>query len=610
VGSAALQRGQKWTIAVSAVVGAHVLLSLLAPRGFSLTALGDILQNAILFCATIAIVANVRTAAPKARLFWALMGLGMGMWLTSQVMWTYVEVYLRHEAPNPFVGDVILFLHIVPMMAAVAVQPHVKHHNRTLRVGTLDFALLLTWWLFLYLFVVIPWQYVHPAESVYGRSFDLLYVSGELVLAAGLILVWRRSRGIWRSIYFHLFGATLLYGVASLVASEAIDLHLYHTGSLFDVPLVGSMAWFVRIGFLAAEATAQNPVADTPAGGHGIWKARLAMVAFFITPLMVAWAQYGNVPERVRTYRTLLTVAAMIVMGALVFLRQHLLDQELLSLLGLARINLEEMSRLKDELENKEHSLRWHGLELQRKNLELQEISFTDVVTGVWNRRYLEEILTAEAGQVLRNYQRARGSAIRKTDHRDLVFIMVDMDFFKQVNDMHGHPAGDRLLQLVAQRLSTVVRKSDVLVRWGGEEFLIMSRSTDPSGTPAFCSRVLEVMSSEPFDLGHGITVRKTCSVGWAAYPWSRSAFEALCAEESLALADAALYKAKALGRNQGVGIVPGDAANGNPGNIDLLSVREGNPPLARTIQTACPSRDSVFAAEFKAATPVDNPSV
>jgi len=255
VGSAALQLKQKWTIAVSAIVSAQVLLSLLAPRGFSLTALGDILQNVILFCATIAVLANLRTANPKARLFWALMGLGMGMWLTSQVMWTYVEVYLRHEAPNPFVGDVILFLHVVPMMAAVAVQPHVQHDNRTLRVGTLDFALLLTWWLFLYLFVVIPWQYVHPAESVYGRSFDLLYVSEELVLAAGLLLVWRRSRGIWRSIYIHLFGATLLYCLASLVASEAIDLHLYHTGSLFDVPLVGSMAWFVRIGFLAREAS-------------------------------------------------------------------------------------------------------------------------------------------------------------------------------------------------------------------------------------------------------------------------------------------------------------------------------------------------------------------
>src|SRR3974390_257163 len=500
VGKSPLQHARKWIAIVCAVVCAHAVLSLLAPRGFALTAFGDLLQNAILLCATIAVLLNARTAAPRVRLFWALMGLGLAMWLASQVMWTYIEVYLRHEAPNPFVGGVLLFLHIVPMMAAVALQPHVPRDDRAIHVGTLDFALLFAWWLFLYLFVVIPWQYVHPVETVYGRSFDLLYVSEELVLATSLVLVWRRSRGIWRSIYFHLFGATVLYCIASLVASEAIDLHIYYTGSLFDVPLVGSMVWFVRMGFLPREDITQNPQEEIPSRTYGIWKARLAMVAVFITPLMVAWAQFGgSAPQSVRTYRLWLTVAVMLVMGALVFLKQHLLDQELLSLLRLSRHNLDEMCRLKDELENKEHSLRWHSLELQRKNLELQEISFTDVLTNIWNRRYLEEILTAEAGQVLRNYERARGNDIRKMDHRDLVFIMVDMDFFKEVNDFNGHPAGDRLLQLVTERLASVVRKSDVLVRWGGEEFLIMSRSTDPSGTPAFCSRILEVISSEPF---------------------------------------------------------------------------------------------------------------
>jgi diguanylate cyclase (GGDEF)-like protein len=600
---------------VCAVVCVNVLLSVLARRGFALTAFGDILQNVLLLGATVAFLINARKAAPKARLFWALMGLGLGMWLTSQIMWTYFEVYLRHEAPNPFVGDVILFLHIVPMMAAVALQPHVQQDDRSIRSGTLDFALLLTWWLFLYLFIVIPWQYVDLAETVYGRSFDLLYVSEELVLAAGLLLVWRRSGGAWRRIYFHFFAATLLYCVASLMASEAIDLHLYYTGSLFDVPLVASMAWFVRIGFMPREVPTQDPLEEAATRNYGIWKARLAMVAVFITPLMMAWAQFGgDAPQNVRTYRLLLTVAVMIVMGALVFLKQHLLDQELLSLLRLSRQNLDEMCRLKDELENKEHSLRWHSLELQRKNLELQEISFTDVLTGVWNRRYLEEILTAEAGQVLRNYQRARGSDIRKMDHRDLVFIMVDMDYFKEVNDQHGHPKGDRLLQLVAQRLSTVVRKSDVLVRWGGEEFLIMSRSTDPAGTPAFCSRILEVIASEPFDLGHGITVRKSCSVGWSAYPWSRSAYEAICAEESIALADAALYRAKAFGRNLGVGIVATDAAGQDPEAIDLVSVCQGNPPLARTIRTECPGFGNVpeadlAGAEAEVAKPVDNSS-
>ena len=272
-------------------------------------------------------------------------------------------------------------------------------------------------------------------------------------------------------------------------------------------------------------------------------------------------------------------------MGALVFLKQHWMDRELLHLLLLSRQNLDETCKLKDELENKEQSLRWHSLELQRKNLELQEISFTDSLTGVWNRRYLEEILTAEAGQVLRNYERARGGDIRKIDHRDLVFIMVDMDFFKEVNDVHGHPAGDRLLQRVAERLGKVVRKSDVLVRWGGEEFLIMSRSADPSGIPAFCERILDIMAAEAFDLGHGIQVRKTCSVGWAPFPWSRGAYEAVCAEEIIELADTALYRAKAGGRNQGVGILPGDGAVAAPHAITLDALQNDKDVLTRTVR-------------------------
>jgi len=589
-------------IGIGALVCVHVVLSLVVPRSFGLMAFGDILQTLILAAATSVFLVKLRMAAPRSRLFWALMSLGFIMWLASQIMWTYLEVCLRQEVPNPFVGDVILFLHIVPMMAAVALQPHEQSDDRTMRVGTLDFAMLLTWWLFLYLFVVIPWQYVHLDVERYGTSFDLLYVCEKMVFAAGLWAVWRRSRGAWRGLYFELFAATLLYCVASLIASEAIDLHLYYTGSLFDVPLVASMAWFVRIGLLAREAEPEIAADEASTRGFGIWKARLAMVAVLVTPAMMTWAQFGgDAPQRIRTYRLLLTAVVMLAMGGLVFVKQHLLDQELLSLLRLSRHNLDEMCRLKDELENKEHSLRWHSLELQRKNMELQEISFTDVLTSVWNRRYLEEILPAEAGQVLRNYQRARGGDIRKMDHRDLVFIMVDMDFFKEVNDVHGHPAGDRLLQLVAQRLATVVRKSDVLVRWGGEEFLIMSRSTDPSGTPAFCSRVLEVISSEPFDLGHGIVVKKTCSVGWASYPWCRGAFEAICAEESIGLADAALYRAKALGRNQGVGILPTEGASKNPTDVSLMSVRDEKSPLAHMIRTACPAVD--LARENAAAT-------
>jgi diguanylate cyclase (GGDEF)-like protein len=331
------------------------------------------------------------------------------------------------------------------------------------------------------------------------------------------------------------------------------------------------------------------------------------MLAVFSTPLMVAWAEFGgDAPPRVRSYRLLLTAAAMVVMGTLVFLKQHWMDRELLHLLRLSHNNLDEMCKLKDELESKEQSLRWHSLELQRKNLELQEISYTDPLTGAWNRRYLEEILTAEAGQVLRNYERARGSDIRKLDHRDLVFLMVDMDFFKEVNDLHGHPAGDRLLQLVAERLGRVVRKSDVLVRWGGEEFLIMSRSADPSGIPAFCDRILEVVASEAFDLGHGVQVRKTCSVGWAPFPWSRRAYEAICAEETIELADAALYRAKAAGRNQGIGILPAEGALATPEKITLQALQNDTGVLTLTVAVQNPGCNGIHHAPAKGMTPAE----
>lgn len=568
------------------MVCVHVAVTLLAPRSIGLTAFGDLTQCVLLSCGTLSILSNILTSDKKAQLFWVLMAVGCGMWLCVQVLWTYFEVFLRQEVPNPFVADVALFLHVVPMMAALAVQPHIQRNDHSLRLVSLDFVLLLTWWLYLYLFIVIPWQYVSPNEAAYGRSFDVLYAIEQIVLIAGVALLWKRSTGNWHTIYGHLLKAALLYSMASTLAGVAIDFHRYYTGSLYDVPLVAAMAWFAAIGMMARESSREQPGRQQLHPDHNMWTARLAMVAVFSTPMMVAWAEFGgSAPARVRSYRVVLTAAVMVFMGALVFAKQNWMDRELLHLLRLSRHNLDEMCKLKDELENKEQSLRWHSLELQRKNLELQEISYTDPLTGVWNRRYLEEILTAEAGQVLRNYERARGADIRKMDHRDLIFLMVDVDFFKEVNDLHGHPAGDRLLQLVAERLSRVVRKSDVLVRWGGEEFLIMSRSSDPSGTPAFCDRILDVMASEAFDLGHGVQVRKTCSVGWAPFPWSRRAYEAVCAEEAIELADTALYRAKAGGRNQGIGILPGEGALAEPQAITLQALQNDAGVLTHTVK-------------------------
>ncbi|MGC2137128.1 MAG: hypothetical protein WA627_05120, partial [Candidatus Sulfotelmatobacter sp.] len=194
---------------------------MLVPRSAGLTAFGDLTQSALLFFAMLSILSNLRTSYKKAKLFWALMAFGCGMWLCAQVLWTYFEVFLRQEVPNPFVGDVVLFLHVVPMMAALVVQPHVQRKDHSLQLVSLDFFLLLTWWLYLYLFIVIPWQYVSPNEALYGHSFDVLYACEQIVLLAGVGLVWKRSHGSWRLIYRQLFIAALFYSVGSILAGVA-----------------------------------------------------------------------------------------------------------------------------------------------------------------------------------------------------------------------------------------------------------------------------------------------------------------------------------------------------------------------------------------------------
>ena len=119
-------------------------------------------------------------------------------------------------------------------------------------------------------------------------------------------------------------------------------------------------------------------------------------------------------------------------------------------------------------------------------------------------------------------------------------------------------------------------------------------------------------MASEAFDLGYGVTVRKTCSVGWAAYPWCRSAFEAICAEESIALADAALYRAKAMGRNLGVGIVANDAAGRTPDKITLTALQEAKSPITRVIKSECPAPGGAADGELEATQPhpISDPSL
>ena len=324
--------------------------SLCLPQNFALTATSDIVQCLLLLSGSISLLPNVWANRGRVRLFWALMALGIGLWFLYQLLWTYFEVLLRQDVPNPFVGDVVLFLHIVPMMGALALQPHAEQDERTTRLGSLDFALLLMWWLYLYLYAVIPWQYSFNNETIYEHSLNILYLTEKLAFLGGLALLWIRSRGSWRMIYGQFFGASLIYALSSYGANWAIERNIYYSGSLYDVPLVVSMAWFTAVGVLAFHyAPEQQPARKS--GGHGVWVARLSMIAIFSLPLFAAWSMFDfSVPPRVHNFRLILTLVTMLVMGILVFLKQHLLDHELLNLLQISQDSLDDLRRLQARL--------------------------------------------------------------------------------------------------------------------------------------------------------------------------------------------------------------------------------------------------------------------
>ncbi len=343
-------RSKLWISAAAGLVCAQAMASLFLRQGFALVALSDSTQLLLLLAGTISLLPNVLATRSRIRLFWVLMMLGMAFWTSYQGLWMYFEVLLRKDFPNPFGGDVVLFLHLVPMTAALAMQPHVQPNDRTTRLGTLDFALLLVWWLYLYLFAVIPWQYVHAYEPSYDHNLNILYLTEKIVFLAGVGMLWIRSQGSWRVIYANWFGAGLTYSLSSYLANWAIERKIYHTGSLYDVPLAISMAWIPVIGILAL----QSPGKQQPArasGGYGVWVARLGMAAIFSLPLFALWSLFdAGIPTSVRTFRLVLTLSSMLLMGALVFFKQHLLDCELLRLLNASQESLGNLKRVQAQL--------------------------------------------------------------------------------------------------------------------------------------------------------------------------------------------------------------------------------------------------------------------
>ena len=210
---------------------------------------------------------------------------------------------------------------------------------------------MLVWWVYLYLFVVIPWQYIAPNVQTYGFMYDHLAAAENLLLAVGFAMLMNRSKGKWREVYAHLFSASLLYAAGSYITNRAIDRQDYYTGSVFDLPLVASFIWFGTAGFVAYNMKPQRQEAPEPKNDERNWAFLLSRAAVVSIPLMALWALWFSAnPSSVQTFRFGVAQVTLLAVAMLTFFRQRLVDRDRTRLLEAARESFDNLKHVQEQM--------------------------------------------------------------------------------------------------------------------------------------------------------------------------------------------------------------------------------------------------------------------
>ena len=306
----------------------QVVATLLVNHALPLTLTTDVIDLLLMLSALLVFLIHVEVSPKQTQLFWILLSASWSVRIVAQVMWMHFDLILRNEVPNPFVGDVLLFLSNIPPLAALLLQPHLLPVEDRKSRGRVDFLLLLLWWLYLYLFFVIPWQYVMPDEARYGWSYNWLNGLLDVVLLLALGFLWRHSFGKWKWFYASYFGAQLFLTASGSVANQAIDKHLYYPGSWYDVPYAAALASFTLVGLFGLSFG--SDAVSSEASRARLHVTKLGMMAVLSLPVLGAWTVLiRNVPTQVTQFRELTTLGTMFVMAFLVFIKQHQLRADL-----------------------------------------------------------------------------------------------------------------------------------------------------------------------------------------------------------------------------------------------------------------------------------------
>lgn len=213
--------------------------------------------------------------------------------------------------------------------------------------------------------------------------------------------------------------------------------------------------------------------------------------------------------------------------------------------------------RLRAHNEELEGLVSARTLQLEEANRMLEDQMLHDPLTGLYNRRFLGLTMPEQMARITRELEGGKGRPF--LGGHPMAFFLLDVDHFKRVNDEHGHGAGDQVLVELAARFREATRDSDTVIRWGGEEFLVVARQMGTSDPATLAERLRRCVESKPFPIDGGLQLSLTLSVGFCPFPLSNR-LPTMPWDKAVMLADRALYAAKRSGRNRWIGLDEGPA--------------------------------------------------
>jgi len=172
--------------------------------------------------------------------------------------------------------------------------------------------------------------------------------------------------------------------------------------------------------------------------------------------------------------------------------------------------------------------------DLAQSQRELERLATTDALSGLYNRHYFSQI----SSELL---------MLSKRNEKPMSVIILDIDYFKKINDRYGHSVGDEIIKHIAMTLKDATRKSDIVCRWGGEEFLLLLPETDAEGAYTIAQSIRKMIEQSEVSVTADLTIEYRASFGVSVVESS----DAQGVDKAIKSADEALYKAKQLGRNR-----------------------------------------------------------